>query len=476
MRVRLVTLLIIVNAITGYGAISLDSCRNMAIANNKQLKIAKIKIERAGYQRKESRATYFPALDAEASYVYNQKKLALIEENAKLPTMSFDPVTGKYSYNTVNGVDGTPLIVNGQPIPSQVALLPKNALTYDIHNVFAGAITLTQPIFMGGKIRAMNEITRYAEKIAMREHDMTVENVIYNVDAAYWQVVSLNAKKMLAKSYADMLDTLKNNINAMFQEGIATRTDILNVEVKLNEANVDLVKVENGVSLARMELARICGLPINTELELDDEVADKVFIPITPTDYNIDEIYNNRNDLKALELAVKIYEQKAKVEKSAMLPQLAAVGAYSVTNPNSFNGFKNKFDGMFSVGAMIKIPLWHWGSNYNRYKAAESEIVIRKFELNDAKDRIALQVSQASYKMQEAVKIYMATQVNLEKAEENLRNAQLGFNEGILVSDDVLTAQTAWLKAHSEVIDAQIDVRLCNVYLEKVIGRLGFEY
>ena len=87
----------------------------------------------------------------------------------------------------------------------------------------------------------------------------------------------------------------------------------------------------------------------------------------------------------------------------------------------------------------------------------------------------SIRKNQASYKMHEALRIYSATCSNLENAQENLRTAQLGFREGVLTADDVLAAHTAWLKANSEVVDAIIDVRLCNVYLDKVIGRLGID-
>lgn len=475
MRIRLIlSLLVAVNAFSAVAeVVSLDSCRMMALNNNKRLRIANEKVTAAGYHRKESRAAYLPSLDLEGSYIYNQKKLALIEEDAMLPTKSFDVSNGKYNYNVVAGTDGQPLIVNGQPVPSQVALLPKSALTYDIHNVFAGAITLTQPIYMGGKIRAMNEITRFAEELARRERDMAAEELVYKVDAAYWQVVSLRAKEQLARSYVALLDTLDYNVNAMLKQGVATRADALSVVVKRNEASVDLSKVENGLTLSRMQLAQLCGLPINTVFTLEDEGRDAEMTVMPATGYDMDEVYSRRNDVNALQLAVGIYEQKAKVAKSSMLPQLALVGAYSVTNPNSFNGFKNEFGGMFSVGAMLKIPLWHWGGNYNKYRAARSETVIRRLELEEAKEMIALQVSQASFKMKEAIKTYNSTTVNLTKAEENLRTAQLGFKEGVLTADNVMEAQTAWLKANSEAVDAQIDLRLCEVYLAKVLGRLN---
>ena len=62
--------------------------------------------------------------------------------------------------------------------------------------------------------------------------------------------------------------------------------------------------------------------------------------------------------------------------------------------------------------------------------------------------------------------------INLEKAEENLRYATLGFKEGVIATSNVLEAQTAWLSAQSEKIDAQIDVKLTEIYLKKSLGTL----
>lgn len=95
-----------------------------------------------------------------------------------------------------------------------------------------------------------------------------------------------------------------------------------------------------------------------------------------------------------------------------------------------------------------------------------------KLQLADAKEKIELQVNQAAYKAQEAVKTYQATESNLAKAQDNLRTATLGFREGVITTSDVMAAQTAWLKANSENIDALIDVQLCDVYLSKVLGTL----
>ena len=273
-RIRLLLLCLCAMAAVSVDAVSLDSCRMMALANNKQLKIADVKVARARYQHKSARAAYLPAIDAEASYVYNQKELALIGEDAKLPTMSFNPTTGGYDYNVVKKPDGEPLVANGVPVPSEVALLPKSALTYDIHNVFAGAVSITQPLYMGGKIHALNKIAGYAEQMAEYERKRIAGDVVYDVDVAYWLMVSLKAKERLAQSYVSLLDTLNYNVKAMLTQGVATQADVLSVRVKLNEARVDLVKTQNGVSLARMQLSQLCGLPVDTEMTLDDEIVD----------------------------------------------------------------------------------------------------------------------------------------------------------------------------------------------------------
>lgn len=456
--------------------LSLEQCRELALKNNKQLRQQDEKIRAAGYQKDEAFAAYLPALDFAGGYMYNQKELSMFSSDQYLPIKNFNLETKGYEYAVVkNPLTGEPVLNNGQPIPEQVAYLPKEALTYDIHNVFFGAVTLTQPIYMGGKIVAMNKITGFAEDLAKTMRNSAAQDVVYAVDAAYWQVVSLKAKHRLAVSYVGLLDTLSRNVGLMVREGVATQRDQLTVDVKLNSAQIDLTKVENGLVLSRMALAQVCGLPVNTVFALADEDAATVepgtAEPVA-TDYNMNEVYSRRQDLRALELGVKIFEQKANVARAAMLPNLALVGAYSFSNPNLYDGFKKNFNGAFSVGAMLTIPLWHWGGNYNKYRAAKAETGAMRMELENARTLVDLQVKQAAFKSREAEKTYDMTRTNLAKANENLRCASLGFKEGVMTVDNVMEAQTAWLKAHSEEIDSRIDVYLCSVYLQKVLGRL----
>lgn len=451
---------------------TLDSCRNMAIRNNKQLKIAGEKIKAAQYTHKSAVTNFLPSLDFTGAYLYNQKNLSLLAEDAYLPTKSFNLATQQYEYNIVkNPVTGAPIIgPNGQPIPETVAMIPKEAFEFDIRNTFVGAVSLTQPIFMGGKILAYNKITKFAEELAKSQHNTAVKEIVLTTDQAYWQVVSLVYKKKLAESYASLLDSLSNNVTEMINAGVATQSDGLTVAVRLNEAQITLTKVENGLSLSKMLLAQLCGLPVNSEYNLYDETMEPSVTP-TPMVFNMDEIYSNRSEINSLRIATRIYEKKQDIVVSEMLPHIALTGSYLLSNPNAFNGFDNKFAGMFNVGVMVQVPLLRWGGNVYKLKAAKASTRIAKLELEDVKEKVELQVNQAAFKVNEAIKKLEMTHKNMTKAEENLRNAQIGFEEGVLTTSNVLEAQTAWLQAQSEKIDAQIDVRLCDVYLSQALGK-----
>ena len=455
--------------------VTLDSCRNMALRNNKEIQQATLGIEKAGYQRKEAAAAYLPQFDLTAGYIYNSRKVSLIKEDQMLPTKSFNPQTGAYDFNLlIDPATGYPVQVDGQYVPTTVALLPKSGLTYNIHNLMGGALTVTQPIYMGGKITAMNQITELAQQLSSEMRESKVEDVIYSVDAAYWQVVSLCAKQKLARSYVDLVQRLDNDVRIMVEEGVATRANQLSVDVKLNEANVDLTKVDNGVTLSRMLLAQLCGLPVNTMMTLADEDRDELDLKLAPSNYNLDEVFDKRHDVRSLELATKIYDQQVKVARSEMMPKLAAVAALHATNPNSYDGFENRFGAAFSVGATLKVPLWHWGGLSNKVKAAKVDASVKRLELDDAKEKIALQISQAAFRYQEAFKTFDATKANLAQADENLRIANVAFKEGMGTLDEVIAAQTAWLKANSEKIDAEINVQMTREYLDKVMGNMNY--
>lgn len=458
--------------VTGAETVSLDSCRKMALSSSKTLKMADAAVEGARHQKKAAFAAYLPGIDASASYFYNQHKTSLLSEDAKLPTMQFDPSTGKYEYNLVTGADGMPVKdpATGSYIPSTVAVIPKEAMSFDTRSVFAGAVTLTQPIYMGGQIKALNDIAHYAGEALSASRRSAEQDVLYGVDEAYWTVVSLCEKQRLARSFVNLVDTLRYNVNAMLEEGVATRADLLSVDVRLNEARIMLTKVDNGLSLSRMALATACGLPVDTQMTLADEAASSLGSQSQDAAPEMQDVFARRQDLEAVRMGIGMMRGQEKLALSSMLPKIGLVGAYAFSTPNLIDGFNRHLKGGFSVGAALTLPIWHWGGNYNKYRAAKAATNAQRLLLEDLEEKVTLQVNQAEFKYAEALKIYDTACSNMASAEENLRCARDGYKEGVLTTNDVMAAQTGWLQANSEKIDAEIGVHLCRTYLDKVLG------
>ena len=462
-------------------SLSLDSCRALALTNNKDLLISHEKINAAHYQRKAAFTNYLPNFSATGAYMRNQKEFSLLNNDQKAALSGLGSNLAGPIGKAATGIIATypelaPLISSlSGSLPAaldQVGNSLVDALRTDTRNVYAGAITLTQPLYMGGKIRAYNKITKYAEELARQQHNGGMQEVIMSTDQAYWQVISLVNKKKLAEGYLKLLQQLDSDVEKMIAEGVATKADGLSVRVKVNEAEMTLTKVEDGLSLARMLLCQLCGLDLSSPITLADENMEN--IPLIPTDthFDLSTAYENRPEIRSLELATQIYKQKVNVTRAEHLPSIALMGNYMVTNPSVFNSFENKFKGMWNVGVMVQLPIWHWGEGIYKTKAAKAEARIAQYQLQDAREKIELQVNQAAFKVNEAGKKLVMASKNMEKAEENLRYATLGFREGVIATSNVLEAQTAWLSAQSEKIDAQIDVKLTEIYLKKSLGTL----
>lgn len=460
---------------------TLDSCRSMALAGNKQLLAGEKEIEAAGYEHKAARANYLFKVNAVATYFRNSREQHLLSSSTRsrldnLGTSMSEPLgqlaqTAGQLHPEIAGqleeMGGN--LVNGM---NNIGRGINDAFRTDTRNVFAGALMLTQPIYMGGKIRAYDQITGYACELAEQKHRAGEQEVILNTDEAYWQIVSLASKKRLAESYVQLLQRMDSDVTKMIKTGVATRANALTVSVKLNEAEMALTKVDNGLSLARMLLCQLCGLPLDTQFTLEDENKELSSTAGGNSAFDMSTALSRRPDLRSLELVADIYDKKIKLARSENLPQLALVGNYLLTNPSVFNGFEKKFKGMFNIGVTLSAPLFRWGEGRNKVRAAKAQAAAARYQLDEAREKVELQVNQASFRVTEANKAFARAVKNCERAEENLRTASVGFKAGVIPTSDMLEAQTAWVSAQSEMVDAAIDVRLTQVYLQKSLGTL----
>ena len=473
--------------------LTLEECRSMALENNGQSKIAQEKVTAAEYDSKAAFANYLPKVSATGMYLHNSENLNLIsdEQSNKLSTIgtkvngfgktimtdpgilglmsSSDAAVRKAATTLVTKLSATDI----EGALNQLGNDLSDNLTLDIQNVYVGAITVEEPLYVGGKIRAYNKVTAYAKELAETQLNGEDQKVLVTVDEAYWQIVSIANKLRLTNQYVELLQQMDKNVEIMKQEGVATASDQLSVRVKLNEAEMSQIKAQNGLVLSKMLLCQLCGMPLDSEIMLKDEMNETLEIPADEVTYTEEGLYEDRPELKSLELAVNMYDLKSKIVRADYLPTVALMGNYLVTNPSASNGVTNDFHGLWNVGVVAKIPVFHFGEGLNKYRRAKSDKIITQYQLEDARGKVSLQASQYEKKIAEADSRLEMALKNMENAEENLRIANIGFKEGVVESSLVLAAQTAWLKAHSEEIDARIDRIMATVYLRQVTGQLS---
>lgn len=471
--------------------LTLEECKQMAIENNNELKTAQQKIKIAGYDRNIALANYFPKITATGTYMYTSRDWKLIDDdkaaeiqnagttlqndvtNKMMQIMSDKDVMTKYMTDAafkklIDGLQTTDIATPINAIGQHIT----DALTLDMHNLCGAVVSVQQPVFMGGKIVASNQMAKYAEELAKSQYDAEHAQVLADIEQAYWQIVSIAAKKNLAENYADLLRQMGKDVDALVAEGFATPSDALTIKVKMNEAEMLYTKATNGLALAKMLLCKECGLPLDSEITLADETLDAIPVPQMSPVISDEEVYAARPEIKSLDLAKKIYDKKVAVVRADGLPTVAVMANYAVTNPNVFNGFQNKFGGFFSAGVLVNVPIFHGTEAIQKTRKAKAEAALTQYRLDDAKEMISLQVAQLRQQEGEALEKLTMAESNLENAEENLRVATAGWNEGMIASNVVLQAQTAWLQAHSEYIETGVELQMCAVNLAKAEGRL----
>lgn len=265
--------------------LTLDSCRSMALRNNKQMGISKLKQDIAANTRKALRTKYLPKVSAIGGYEFVSKEISLLNSEQKsalnnlgsnlvgnitqqAPSMitnwvqqglitmeqaqqlsqmfsQYAPTFGSHAANALDGI--------GQSIT--------NAFRTDNRNMFAVSVMVRQPIYMGGAITAANKMADIAENMMAVSAESTLQNTLYNIDQAYWQVVSVRQKERLANSFLEVVKKLDGDVEKMIREGVATRADGLKVKVKVNEAEMNVTQAQDGLVLSKMLLCQLCGLP-----------------------------------------------------------------------------------------------------------------------------------------------------------------------------------------------------------------------
>lgn len=426
--------------------LTLDSCRSLAKEHSRTLQQKDEEIKAAHAKKQQVMTNFFPQVAARGVYLHMQKELHLIDWDKPLGHLNF-------------------------LIPERLRHLG----TVDLRNLWVGNVTAIQPLFLGGKIISGYKMASLAERLQGELRQTAETEVETKLDETYWQVVSLRSKERLLDQLVRLLEQTVKDVDASIDAGVATKADGLSVRTKLSEAEVKRSQVVNGLELSRMLLADLCGLSEDEPFTLAEEGHLQELLLSTQTapiarDEDTEAAIERRSEIRSLRLVDSIYSKRVNMESASLFPKLYGVASYSTTNPNSFQGQKKEFAGQYYLGLMLEVPISDLFSGTFKRRQAKAEHRVKQIELAEARSKINLQIKQALRTADDARRAYTTALSAVKMAEENMRYAKAGYDEGVIPLLNYTMAQTAWMSAQDSLIDAQIRVLLTESKLKKILA------
>lgn len=437
---------------------SLQQCREMALENNKQAAIAGKTFEKANYEVNTYRAHFFPKFSANGTYLYTTQKMRETIPGGYLPTFVPD-ASGNLVPNIVPGTESAPVF-------KAYSYMPDMPLEFSLSNTFLGGVQLEQPLYAGGKIRAAYRMSTLGKEMADLNRNLTRAQILVQTDEAYWNCVKARELHLSAQQYKKVITELLRNVENAQAVGLKQKNDVLKVQVKWNEAELQIKRAENAIRLSRMNLCHIIGLPLDTDVAVSASFPETTDMPLEP----IDITHRPEYDILSHQTALK--KQETKLTRSDFLPQLGLQANYNYMNGLKLNGEKRVADGAFSALLSLRIPLFEWGKGVNKVRAARAEEHISQLQQHDAAEKMTLEAAQAFNALEEAQLEIRLTARSLEQAEENRILSRNMYEAGMETLADHLEAQTIWQKASADFIQAKALFQYNKTYYLKAIGKL----
>ena len=413
------------SALFSQEVLSLKQCREMALQYNKEMAASARQTESARYMAKSYKGNFFPNFTASGTGIYSSASGHYGIEGGNLPV--FMPNS------------------SGQFLPNGgFSYFPGIDLKYKIGLIYMGGVEVEQPLYMGGKITAAYKMSVLGKEMAQMNETLTATTVILNTDKAYAQVVKAREMKNVADRYHTVLVELHKNVESAYRHGLKPQNDVLKVQVKLNESELNMRKAENALRLATMNLCHFIGKPLIADIQVSGdypEVKENIMMQVS--------------------------------DRSELLPKVGVKGSYNYIHGLEVNDETFLYKGGFSVLLNVSVPLFHFGERINKVHAAKAKLEQTRLEQADMNEKMLLELTLAANNLDEARLESELSDRSLQQAEENMRVSKKQYEVGLETLSDYLEAQTLWQQAYSVQVDAHFRLYLNYVEYLKATGTLS---
>lgn len=437
--------------------LTIERCRELALKHNKELKSADLLLDRTRHIKKSTRAMFFPDISLNGFAAYSNGSGAF--------GLDLTPMLGMAGA-VIDGLHGSG--TSAYLAQKYGDLLPKQLdIEYETGWLYGGNIMLKQPIFMGGKIVAGYRMSKLAVMMGRQNRVKTEAEVIEKADHAYATLVKANELKQVAMKYRELLLELDRNVESAVKHGMRLQNDRMKVQVKLNEAELQILRAENGIRLATMNLCHIIGCPLT-----DTPIVCNRYPVVDDAHMLLSDDVSMRPEYALLDYQVQMASQQEKVVRSEMLPQVALLATYGYANGIKIMDQHLLDSWNFAGGVTLSVPLFHFGERYHKLKAAKLQREQAQIERNDKIEMMRLELAQSANNLDEAHMECELAEKSLAQAELNMQLSNKQYLAGTETLSEHLEAQLLWQQAYQTRIDANFRHYLSSVGYLKAAGRL----
>lgn len=403
----------------GAQTLTLQQYREKVLSYNQDIKQTRVAVDAALYSLKSIRTGFFPRMD----------------------------VSGNYSWQF-----------------ERVEFMQGTDLKHDNYNAEVGAV---QNVYAGGALRTRFEAAKIREAIARLAEFHTLDNIVYAADVNYWTTAANRDLCEISARFVQIVGELFQVVEKRFKEGAISKTDVLMVESRLKEAELQLTTSETNYKTALQALNIMMGSTADAEVILTDSVGSDVLLPVR---YEEETALRNRADYQIALQDIELARLQTRLVKADYLPQLAL-------------GIKEKWgttlinidgDSRFSTIAFanLNIPVFYWGERRQNVRISRIEEQTRELERSKLADQVSLELNNAWTTLTEALKKIEIVNSSLEIARNNLLLNTFSYNEGKLPIIDVLSAQVTWLQAFTSVVSVHYRYKIALADYEKALGHI----
>lgn len=432
MKNIIIILFCLSDIIFAQGILTLDESIKLCLKNNYNIRIAESKISEAEAGYNEISSQFLPKLTFNAGYT----RLSEIDPfQIKLPVMP-------------------------APVTIQEAIL----------NNYTVKATLNQPIFTGFRLSAQKKALEHIKNAQVNEFNNEVNNSVFQTAQVFYNLYKVVKSKDVLLKRQESVKNHYNNAKDYFANGLATKNDLLRLEVLQSDIKIKLLENENLIKTTKNILRKLIVTDINTEIDIDTTViqADELFIE----NNLITEAMENRDDLKSANELISYTHENVRVANSEYFPTISGFASYNYDRPNQrLMPLKDEFKETWAVGVNLSWELWNWGGTSARKEKAVEKGKQAGLVKNNLIESIKNEVTNNYYEYETGRKKVELYKLQTIQAEENLREVKTKYNEQLSTITDLIDAETVLMDAQNKWIFAKADEQIAKLKLYKSLGR-----